>query len=113
MGSVGNALKNWFLFHDNAPAHRPGLVKDFVAEDNTTTLEHPPYRPELALADFYLFPKMRSAGEGQCFWDTTDVNKNATEELKSFSQKDCFQHLYSAGRYVVLTPGDCFEGNAA
>ena len=32
----------WFLFHDNAPAHRPVLVKDFLVKYNATTLEHPP-----------------------------------------------------------------------
>ena len=33
----------WFPFHDNAPAHRPVLVKDFLVKGNVTTLEHPPY----------------------------------------------------------------------
>jgi len=31
----------WFLIHDNAPAHRLALAKDFLAK-NLTTLEHPP-----------------------------------------------------------------------
>ena len=31
----------WFLFHDNAPAHQLVLVKDFLAKNNVTTLEHP------------------------------------------------------------------------
>jgi len=30
-----------FLLHDNAPAHRSVLVKNFLAK-NVTTLEHPP-----------------------------------------------------------------------
>jgi len=61
MRSVGNTLKNWLLFHDNAPAHRSVLVKDFLADDNTTTLEYPSYRRKMAAADFYLFPRMKSA----------------------------------------------------
>jgi len=43
----------WFVLHDNAPAHRPVLVKDFLAKNNVTTLEHPLL---LAPAEFYLFP---------------------------------------------------------
>jgi len=49
-------INSWFLFHDNAPAHRSILVKDFVAKNNVTTLEHPPYSPDLEPSDFYLFP---------------------------------------------------------
>jgi len=52
---------SWFLHHDNAPAHPSVLVKDFLAKNNVTTLEHPPYSPDLAAADFYLFPGMKSA----------------------------------------------------
>jgi hypothetical protein len=33
----------WFLLHDNAPAHRPVLVKDFLIKNNVTTLDHPQY----------------------------------------------------------------------
>ena len=40
---------------NNAPAHRPVLVKDFWAKMDVTTLEHPPPSPDLRPADFYLF----------------------------------------------------------
>ena len=43
---------SWFLLHDNAPAHRSVLVKDFLAKNNVTTLNHPPYYPDMAPADF-------------------------------------------------------------
>jgi hypothetical protein len=44
----------WIFLHDNAPAHRPVLVKDFIAKNNVTTLEHLPYSVDLAAADFFL-----------------------------------------------------------
>jgi len=50
---------NWFLFHDNAPAHRSVLVKDFLAKISVTTLEHSPYFPDLDPVDFYLFPRIK------------------------------------------------------
>jgi transposase len=37
----------WFLLHDNVPAHRLVLVKDFLAKINVTTLELSPYSPDL------------------------------------------------------------------
>jgi len=33
---------SWFLLHDNSPAHRSVVVKDFLAKNNVTTLEHLP-----------------------------------------------------------------------
>ena len=36
-------INSWFLLHDNAPAHQSILVKDFLANINVRTLEHPPY----------------------------------------------------------------------
>ena len=61
MRSQENAQKNGeptvdYLLHDNAPAHWSVLVKDFLAKNNVTMLEHPPYSPDLAVVDFYLFP---------------------------------------------------------
>jgi hypothetical protein len=44
-----------FHLHDNAPAHQSVLVKDFLAKNNVTTLEHTPYSPDLALLIFTYF----------------------------------------------------------
>jgi hypothetical protein len=58
-----------------------------------TTLEHPPYSPGLAPADFYQFPRMKSA------MNANDLIKNATEEMKRLSQngfQECFQQPYSS-----------------
>jgi transposase len=103
------------LLHDNAPAHRSLLVWDFLAKNNVTTLEHPPSCPELAAADFYLFPQLKSALKGQHYRDATDI-KNAPEELKRLSQnsfQECFQHIYSRWQKCIFTQGDYFEGNVA
>jgi len=54
------------------------LIKDFLARYKVTTLEHPPYSPELAAADFYLFPRLKSVLKGRPFCDATDIIKNAT-----------------------------------
>ena len=45
---------------NNAPAHRSVLVRDFLENNNVTTLEHPPYARDLVSADFYLFPLLKS-----------------------------------------------------
>jgi transposase len=75
-----------FLLHDNAPAHWTVSVKDFLSKKNVTTLEHSPYSPDLAAAHLYLFPRPRLALMRRRFCDSTDIIKNATEELKRLSQ---------------------------
>ena len=37
----------WTLHHDNAPAHTALNIRQFLAERNIATLEHPPYFPDL------------------------------------------------------------------
>jgi len=64
------------------------LVKDFLAKNEVTTLEHPPCSHELAAGDFYLFSRLKTCIE----------ERNATEELKRFLQNgfhECFQQLES------------------
>jgi len=34
---------DWFLLHDNAPSHNATIVKQFLAQQKVTVLDHPPY----------------------------------------------------------------------
>jgi transposase len=80
------------------------LVKAFLVKNNVTTLEYPPYSPDLAVADIYLFRRLKSALKGWCL-DAADFNKNAIEELKMFSQsyfQKCSKTFTVAGRRAVL-----------
>jgi len=58
---------------------------DFLAKNNVTILELLPYSPDLALADPYLFPPLKSVFKRRSFRDASDIIKNATEELKRVS----------------------------
>ncbi len=54
------ASQEWFLHWDNAPVHTAAAVKQFIADRAIKTIAHPPYSPDLAPADFFLFPKVKS-----------------------------------------------------
>jgi transposase len=71
--------RSWFLFRDNVPAHWSILVKNFLANNNVTKLEFPSYSPNLAAAEFYLFPQLISALKGRSLSDYTDNIKNVAE----------------------------------
>jgi transposase len=50
---------NWLLHDDNAPSHRALVRREFLAHNSIITLPHPPYSPDLAPCDFFLFPKVK------------------------------------------------------
>jgi len=65
---------NWFLHHDNAPAHTSLIVRHFLTSKNITVIPHPvtfPHSPDLAPCKLFLFPKMKLRLKGRRF-DTTE-----------------------------------------
>jgi histone-lysine N-methyltransferase SETMAR len=56
--------EKWILHLDNAPAHDALRVHEFLAKKSITKMEHPPYSPDLALCDFWLFRKLKKCPEG-------------------------------------------------
>jgi len=69
----------WILHHDNAPAHDALRVREFLAKNSITKMDGPPYSPDLAPCDFWLFPKLKNALKGQTFADL--LTSNATSKL--------------------------------
>jgi hypothetical protein len=47
------AKGNWFLLHDNAPSHFAPVVKTFLAKHDVMEINHPPYSPNPATAEFF------------------------------------------------------------
>jgi hypothetical protein len=88
----------------------------FLAKNIVTTQEHPPYSPDLASTDFYLFPRLKSTLKGRSLCNAIDIITNETGELKRLAQIDfqkCFQHLYMLWRKYAVAKVDYFEENAA
>ena len=52
--------QTWMLHHDNAPAHASLLIRSYLAKHQTSVVPHPPCSPNLAPADFFLFPKLKT-----------------------------------------------------
>jgi hypothetical protein len=57
--------KTWMLHHDNAPAHASLIIREFLAKQETIVVPQPPYSTDLAPADFFLFPKLKSTLKGR------------------------------------------------
>jgi histone-lysine N-methyltransferase SETMAR len=66
---------SWLLLHDNAPSHCALNVKHLLAKKAITTIEHLPYLPDLAPADYFLFPRIKRALKGQRFDDVKAIQR--------------------------------------
>jgi len=73
--------KSWLLYHDNAPAYITLGFREFLAKNKTAVLEQPPYSPDLAPCDFFLFPKLKEVIKGTCFKDSEAIKTAVTREL--------------------------------
>jgi histone-lysine N-methyltransferase SETMAR len=51
--------QEWFFHWDNAPVHTAASVKKWFADHSIQLLPHPPYSPDLAPADFFLFRRVK------------------------------------------------------
>ena len=59
----------------------------FLIKEQCDNPGHPPLLSWLTSTDFYLFPRMKLTLKGRCYCHTTDIIKNATEELKRTFKK--------------------------
>jgi len=102
------------LHQDNAPAHNALSVKQFLANKNITVLQHPPYSPDLAPCDFYLFPKIKSVLKRTHFVLVENVKAKTAEILNSLTEHDlqnCFEHWQHHMQLCVNSEGNYFEGD--
>jgi histone-lysine N-methyltransferase SETMAR len=55
------------LHHNTAPAHTALSIQEVLVKKNIPILPHPPFSPDLAPCDFYLFPKLKSKLKGNYY----------------------------------------------
>ena len=74
------------------------------------TVPHPPYCPDLAPYDSWLFPKLRG-----CRYETVEEMKEAvTKVIDTLTQEDfhgAFQKLLERYNKCIAAGGDYFEGD--
>ena len=58
------ASGEWLLHWDNSPLHTARTTKAFLDARGIEVIDHPPYSPDLAPCDFFLFPTVKTALAG-------------------------------------------------
>jgi histone-lysine N-methyltransferase SETMAR len=72
-----------FLLHDNATPHTLRISKEEISRLGFIQLSHPPYSPDLASSDFYLFPKLKKNLANK----TLSSNEKVVKEVKNTFDK--------------------------
>jgi len=107
---------NWLFYDDNVSSHRALATREFLAHNNITTFPHPPYSPDLAPCDFFLFPKMKLLLKGRRFDGLEDIQRESQNVLGKLREQD-FQHAFQQWQRrwyrCVAAQGDYFERDAA
>ena len=103
----------FYLHHDNASPHTAVPTLALIGESGIRMLAHPPYSPDLAPCDFFLFPFLKKKLRGIRFRTIQDL-QNAVIKLLRDTPKKVFQdamlQLPIRWHKCVLTGGDYFEG---
>ena len=106
--------QNLIIHHDNAPAHRSFKVSQFLAKNNMTVVPHPPYSPDLAPCDFFLFPKLKLRMKGRRFDTIEEIQEESQRVLDTIPKRDfqgCFQAWQKRWDRCIRAKGEYFEGD--
>lgn len=83
------------LHHDNAPSHTSFIVTNFLVRRNIPWVPQPPYSPDLAPCDFFLFPRLKRELKGK-HWETVEnIQKHVATFLRNIPVED-FQGAFQA-----------------
>ena len=100
----------WHFYLDNAPVHNSILVTDYLTKVGIKTVPQTPYSEELALCNFWLFPKPRG-----CRNEAIEEMKEAvTKVIDRLTEEDfhgSFQKLMERYNKCIAAGGDYYEGD--
>jgi len=69
------------------------LNHEFLTKQETTTVPQPPYSPDLAPSDLFLFPKWKSSMKGPRFQTVEEIEENSIWDLRAVPQ-NMFQNAF-------------------
>ncbi|UYV73814.1 hypothetical protein LAZ67_11000993 [Cordylochernes scorpioides] len=77
-------------------------------------MPQPPYSPDLAPCDFFLFPKLKRPMKGRRYATLDEIKTASKEELKKILKNDflkCFEDWKNRWHNCIISHGDYFEGD--
>ena len=66
-------VRGLLLHHENACVHTAAVTLDFLTANDAQLVTHPPYSPDLALCDCFLFPSVKRQMKGKQLLNAEDA----------------------------------------
>lgn len=107
-------MKRIAFHHDNAPSHSSLIVTKFLAKHEIKVIAQPPYSPDLAPCDFFLFPKLKYPLRGTRHESIEAIKRNSLKELKAIpaeAYKKCMENWINRWHACIGSEGGYFEGD--
>ena len=89
-------VRGILLHHDNASSHTALRTREFLEDSGLKTLPHPPYSPDLAPCDFWLFPTVKDQLRGRGF-STNEELDGALFKVIDTIPKDVWKCVFISG----------------
>lgn len=108
----GLARKKVLFHQDNAPAHKSAVAMAKLDELGYELVDHPPYSPDLAACDFFLFPNLKKWLGGRRFASNDEVIAETShyfEELEKTYYSDGIKKLEKRLTKCIELKGDYVE----
>jgi histone-lysine N-methyltransferase SETMAR len=101
----------WWFHWDNAPVYTAAMVTDWMAATEFKVFERLPYSPDLAPADFFLFPKVKRELAGLILTKETFKKEweGAARTLKAADFAKAFRGWYECCEKCINMAGIYFE----
>ena len=94
------------------PAHTSHFVQQVLARNVTAQLQQPPYSPDPASYDFFLFPRLKKVLKGHRFESMEDIKLNSMKTLLDIPKMEfakCFQQWQQCWAKCVAAEGNNVE----
>lgn len=107
-----NKRRRIIVHHDNASSHTSAQTSAFLTGQNVELMSHPPYSPDLAPNDFFLFPHIKKKMRGERFSspeDAVEAFKNHVLEVSQSEWKKCFDNWFERMQKCINQAGEYFE----
>jgi histone-lysine N-methyltransferase SETMAR len=79
----GKLAHGVLVLHDNAPVHKCGVVQRALRDSGFEEVNHPPYSPDLAPSDYFLFSHLKKDLRGKRFESDQELVQMVTEWFDS------------------------------
>ncbi len=99
--------------HHNTPSHRADSTQKFLEKYNMWLMSRPPYSPDLAPYDFFIFPKLKLVLKGQHLGHLEGIKSQTAAYLQSIPKSDfkrCYDDWLQHLQKCIASRGEYFEG---